>query len=291
VVAATQAGCVTHQQLLDAGLSTSAIHRRVRRGELHRAHRGVYIVGHTALAPQAREWAAVLACGDGSVVSHVSAARVWGLLGESDDRLIDVTTRNRQARPRDGLRIHRCSWLDSEDLTQLHRLPLTTVPRTLIDLAATGSDELERALSEAQARKLIYPRELPKLLDRAEGHCGAARLRRAIEVEKSGFTRSTAERILRKLVRDAHLPQPRSNVRVAGYEVDFHWPEQRLVVEIDGFAFHGHRAAFERDRRKDAVLVAAGYRVIGVTWRQLVEKPIAVAALIASALTATRAPG
>jgi very-short-patch-repair endonuclease len=110
------------------------------------------------------------------------------------------------------------------------------------------------------------------------------------EVEQ-GYTRSEAERRMLDLVRAAGLLQPLPNVRLEGYSVDFLWPAQRLVVEVDGYRYHGHRAAFERDRRKDAMLLAAGYRVMRLTWRQLVHEPMLVAAMLASALTDSRKPG
>ena len=98
---------------------------------------------------------------------------------------------------------------------------------------------------------------------------GTRALRALQSDNASGFTRSAAERMLRGLIRAANLPRPRFNARLAGYEVDAVWPDRRLVVEVDGYAYHGHRAQFERDRRKDLALTAAGYRVIRVSWRQL----------------------
>ncbi len=132
---------------------------------------------------------------------------------------------------------------------------------------------------------MVTQREILAAIDRAPGRTGVGMLRQILaRTSGPAFTRSTAERRLLKLIREAQLPHPLTNSRTKGYELDFLWPEQRLVVEVDGRRFHGHRAAFERDRRRDATLVAAGYRVIRVTWRQITEEPLAVVATLAQAL-------
>jgi very-short-patch-repair endonuclease len=251
----------------------------------------VYIFGHRALAPLARERAALLACGAGAVISHFSAARMWQLVNGSDDDPIHVTVARRLVRSRDHIRVHHCSQLKAGEVRRIDGLPLTAPIRTILDLAAVGHPQLERVLSEAHARSLIGSRDLTQLHELGRGRRGAQGLRMLLELERSGYTRSKAERLLRSVVRQAQLPQPLTNLRLAGYEVDFFWPTQKLVVEVDGYAFHGHRRAFERDRRKDAALVAAGYRVIRITWLQLTNEPFAVAAILASALTAARDRG
>jgi very-short-patch-repair endonuclease len=170
---------------------------------------------------------------------------------------------------------------------------LVTAPaRTVIDLAADDDDdELEAALSEARALRLVRDQDIEAALERAGNRKGVARMRRLLSLEGGhGYTGSRAERLMRRLLRDAALPQPRCNRRLLGYGVDFLWPDERLVVEVDGYQFHGHRSAFERDRRKDQVLIAAGYQVVRITCRQLVHEPLRVAAVIAAALTASRVP-
>lgn len=133
--------------------------------------------------------------------------------------------------------------------------------------------------------RMVTQREILTAIDRAPGRTGVGVLRQILaRTSGPALTRSTAERRLLKLIREAQLPHPLTNSRTKGYELDFLWPEQRLVVEVDGRRFHGHRAAFERDRRRDATLVAAGYRVIRVTWRQITEEPLAVVASLAQAL-------
>jgi very-short-patch-repair endonuclease len=172
---------------------------------------------------------------------------------------------------RRGLRVHRSASLNAA----VHLgLPLTTAARTLHDLAPLLTQgELDRAVEEALIRGLADPEELTT----------RPALRRAT-IDEPQITRSEAERRLRRLVKAARLPRAVTNVRVAGWEVDAFWPAHNLVVEVDGFAYHGNRAAFERDRRKDAALVAAGYRVIRITWRQLVDEPHVVVALLARLL-------
>jgi very-short-patch-repair endonuclease len=175
------------------------------------------------------------------------------------------------ARSRPGLRVHQTRSLNAA----VHLgLPLTTAARTLHDLAPLlQPHELERAVEEAIIRGLATREELT----------GRPALRRAT-IEEPQITRSEAERRLRALIRAARLPRAVTNTKVAGWEVDAFWPGEKLVVEVDGFAYHGNRAAFERDRRKDAALVAAGYRVIRITWRQLVDEPHTVVALLARLL-------
>jgi very-short-patch-repair endonuclease len=212
--------------------------------------------------------AAVMATG--GVLSHHSAAAIWGFRPPHDGE-VHVAISGRTARSRRGVKVHRSASLNAA----VHNgLPLTTPARTLHDLAPhLHPHDLARAVEEAVIRGLTTPEELTT----------RPALRRATVLEPQ-LTRSEAERRLRTLIRAARLPRPQTNTHVAGWEVDAVWPEHRLVVEVDGFAYHGNRAAFERDRRKDAALVAAGYRVIRITWRQLVEEPHAVVALLARLL-------
>ena len=291
-IATEQSGALTRNQLVQAGLEDSAVDRRARNGLLHRVHRGVYLLGHEALAQHARESAALLAAGERAILSHISAAALWGFAPPpGPDEHIHITTIGPKVRSRPGLKAHRSDTLQPCDIRRLHGLPVTAPARTLFDLAATGCPGLERAFGDAHAQRLVTAREIEDLLERAGPRAGARALRALQSDNASGFTRSKAERILRGLLRSANLPVPRFNARLAGYEVDAVWPEQRLVVEVDGYAYHGHRAQFERDRRKDLALTAAGYRVIRVSWRQLTQEPFALIAVISSALSDSRSPG
>jgi very-short-patch-repair endonuclease len=243
------------------------------------------MVGHTVQVPGARELAGVLACGDQAVASHRSAAVLWGF-ATAPPREVEVSVVARNCRARSGLHVHRLTRLDPRDRAAKNGIPTTSPARTIVDFAAHATgEELERTVAEAFARGLVTEALLLGALDRAGNRPGVGAMRATLK-RRGGprLTRSEAELRLLRLIRAAKLPEPRSNARIAGFEVDFLWPEARLVVEVDGFAFHGHRAAFERDRRRDMVLRDSGYDVIRITWRQLVEEPFLVVAHIARAL-------
>ena len=256
----------------------------IRAGFLHVLHRGVYAVGHLALAPFAREQAALLACGAGATVSHRSALHLWGLLDVAPAD-VDVTVRH-HCRPKPGIRLHRVL-LDPRDIRNRHGLPVTSPAQSLIACAAEATDrELEDALAEARAHRLIREGELEQVLDRAGRQRGAARMRALLKAEgEPGITRSHAERRFRRLLREAGLPEPRTNVRLAcGVEVDFLWEAERVVVEVDSWQFHGHRRAFERDRKKSIILTDAGYLAIRITWKQFTEQAVWLVAQLARTL-------
>lgn len=285
-IANRQYGIVSTRQLLAAGIGPGAIATRVRRHRLHRLHRGVYVVGHTALVPLAREMAAVLACGPDAAISHRSAATLWRLL-EGNDGPIDVTV-TRFGRSHRGLCVHRSRSLRPEDVQTRHGIPVTTPTRTLLDLADTATErELERAVDEALVQRLTSRTSLIAAVRNASGRHGASRVRHLLErYDGPTLTRSEAEERFLALVRAAGLEVPEVNVRLGNHVVDFLWRQRRVVVEVDGFRFHSSRRAFERDRRRDAELAAAGYRVIRITWAQLVEEPYSVVASLSQALTA-----
>lgn len=284
-IAGSQHGLITRDQLLAVGVGRGAINHRVARGRLHRVHRRVYLAGHPTAPPLARELAAILACGPDAVLSHRSAAYLWGMLRSSGDD-VDVIISGRDGR-RPGMRVHRVRRLEARDRTIREGVPVTTPTRTLLDLAdAVPTRELERAFEESHVRRLVDRRRLEALLARAPGRHGAAVLRALLGREAGpSLTRSEAEARMLALVRAARLPRPRINARVKGREVDLLWDAQRLVVEVDGYAYHSSRSAFERDHLRDAELGAAGFRVMRVTWRLLVDQPEAVVARLAAALT------
>ena len=286
-LAGRQYGVVSRSQLLAMGIGAGAIQTRVRNHYLHRLHRGIYAVGHLALVPLAREMAAVLACGGTAAISNRSAAVVWYLLPAIDDADIDVTVLTGKGR-RAGLQIHRTTRLSPHDIRHLRGLPVTTPSRTIIDLAECATDrELERALHEAITRRLINARRLRAELDQYRGRRGISRLRKLLENDgPTTITRSEAEERFLALVRAAGLPTPEVNARILGHEVDFLWRDEGLVVEVDGFQFHSTRAAFERDRQRDAELQGAGQRVLRVTWRQVVDAPYAALTNLVRALGA-----
>jgi very-short-patch-repair endonuclease len=192
--------------------------------------------------------------------------------------------------PRDGVRTHRLARLDPRDRGLKFGIPTTSPARALVDLAASATaDEVERAIAEARARRLVTDRHLSDTLDRARNRPGVSAMRALLRHQGGPrLTRSEAERRLLRLIRAASLPEPEANVRVEGLEVDFLWRQARVIVEVDGFAFHGHRRAFERDRLRDMALRDRGFEVIRVTWKQLVDQPLLVIAHIARALERAR---
>lgn len=289
-MAARQYGVVSRAQLRGLGLSDSAIARRVEAGRLHRVHGGVYAVGHPLLSMHGRWLAAVLACGPGAALSHASAAALWGIR-RSEAAIVDVIVPRTGARSRRGLRIHRPHALPRGETTTRDRIDVTTPPRTLLDLAATLRErELHRALDQAEIRELTDYPALAAMAAAHPGHQGSGRLARALREHYAGttLTRSELEERFLALCRSRGLPPPAVNVHVGTLEVDFLFPRQRVVVETDGWRFRGHRAAFERDRRRDAELTRAGYRVLRFTQRQVVSEAQAVAATVAAALAPHR---
>jgi hypothetical protein len=262
-LAARQHGVVTTAQLAAAGVARRAVARRVAAGWLVPLHHGVYQVGPVP-APHGREMAAVLAIGEDSALSYTTAAAVWGFVPPQRGD-VHVTVARRGRRSRRGIRVHQTLSLNAA----VHNgLPITTPARTLRDL-----------------RHVLPPRDL----DRAAEHAHILGLVIPDGAPEPGFTRSEGERRLKALVNAAGLPPPVTNARVAGWEVDAFWPAHRLIVEVDGFAYHGTRQAFERDRRKDMALTAAGYRVIRITWRRLRDEPYSLTAQLAVLLAATPA--
>ncbi|MGI8863924.1 MAG: DUF559 domain-containing protein [Solirubrobacteraceae bacterium] len=275
LTADVQRGVVTRQQLLACGLTTDAIDRRRKRGWLRVLHRGVYAVGHIALPELGRETAAVLACGDGALLSHHSATALWGLTpargAEAD---IDVTVPGRNPGFRRGIRIHRVAALDRRDIRRHRGLPVVAPARALLDAAPElAMRELERALGEALAQSRLTEAELADALARHPRWRGLPALRRLLQTARDpAITRSEAEARFLALVGRAGLCRPGVNVPIGPYVVDFLWRAEQVIVEIDGFSFHRTRRSFEADRRRDVELRAAGYTVLRFTWRQLLDE-------------------
>jgi very-short-patch-repair endonuclease len=288
-IAGRQDNVITRDQLMALGVGRGAIAHRVATGQWQRLHRAVFLIGPAPPTLSAKARAAVMAMGEGAVLSHRTAAELWGLLEASNEPEVHVMVAGRNVGPRPGLRIHRVSKLDGSEVGSHNDLPVTSPARTVLDLASTAPmSDTEVALAEARIHRLATDRQLSQTIQRHPTAKGASTLRALLEQERdSGYTRSAAERRLRDLVRDAGLPRPRFNEPLLGYVVDALWPEHRLVVEVDGYAYHRHRGAFESDRRRDQELVAAGYRVIRVTWLQLRDRPLSVITSIAQAIART----
>ena len=285
-IAASQHGMITSAQLEQSGFGPNTLTRRVEGEWLVRVHIGVYRLGPFG-GPFADEMAALLACGERAVISHWSAAGVLALRARPIAP-VDISVVGGLSGKRPGIRPHRASSLPPSDVVLRHGLRITTPARTLLDLAAVVSrNTLERLTEEAQVQRLVSSRELAAVVRRSAGRPGVARLRAVLDfIDEPLFTRSEGEKRLRDLCRSYALPMPRTNVKRAGWEVDAVWDDQRLVVEVDGRQFHDTGASFERDRRKDADLLLAGYRVLRITWRRLTREPEQVIATIAAALAA-----
>jgi len=287
-IAAANRGVVSLSDLAAAGVGRRPVEHRVAIGRLHRVHGGVYLLLPPHAAPRVTLFtAAVAACGDGALLSHFSAAELWGLLPRRPgDAEIDVMVVGRNPGTRTGIRRHRVPALDPRDVSVHEGIAVTSPARIALDLAdQLAGGDLEQLVAVAASGRLADGGEIRAVLERCPRHRGAARLKAVMRTPGGAqFTRSKNERTVLSLVRQARLKPPAMNVQPAGFEVDAYWPQERLVVEADGYEFHRDRAAFENDRARDASLVALGYRVIRVTWRQLDDEPFVVIGRIAQAL-------
>ena len=260
-----QHGVVAHWQLQRLGLSRDVIERSALAGRLHRIHVGVYAVGHRAVRQEGRWLAAVLACGPEALLSYRSAGANFAIRPSARGR-IDVTVPARGRRQRAGIHIHSARHLDPADITSHRGIPTTSLARTLLDLATfLPSTQLDRAIEAAERLELFDLRSIEDVLARSNGHRGAGRLRRVLDDYRHVDIRSELEGRFLALCREGDLPLPATNVLIEGFLVDAVWREQKLIVELDGYRFHRTRAAFERDRRRDAVLAVAGYRTVRIT--------------------------
>lgn len=270
---------VGYRDLRELGLEPGAIRHRARTGRLHRLYRGVYAVGRRTVSREGNWLAAVLAGGPNAVLSHRSAAALWGLLSDSRAR-IDVTVAGGKRRGSRDVVVHNVRGLHPDDRRHHNQVPVTSVARTLLDIAeVVPLRRLVRAIDEADRRRLFDLRSIDELLQRSHGRHGLRPLGEAIQRYRptAPVTRSDLEHLFVELCERAHLPRPAMNLFVAGYEVDAAWLDHGLVVEVDSFEFHRTRAAFETDRRRDAALQRQGLRVLRVTDRRLSEDPTGVA--------------
>jgi very-short-patch-repair endonuclease len=270
-LAARQHGVVSMAQLDVAGIHERGRLRRVESGRLHRVHREVFAVGHRGLSKAGRWMAAVLACGEGAVLSHASAGELWGMLrsrrppspaGFDADTHVTVPTEARRRRP--GIVIHRSRTLDPSQVTRRNAIPVTTPSRTLADLRRTlPQPQFAAALRQAEYLGLpIGPGLEPD------------------------HTRSELEARFLAICRRHRLPKPEVNARAGPFSVDFLWPAAGLIAELDGYEPHGGRAAFEADRTRDTKLKLLGFTVVRFTWRQLTDGRADVAATLRTLLEA-----
>jgi very-short-patch-repair endonuclease len=226
--------------------------------------------------------AAVLSCGTGAVLSHDSAAMLWGMWGKNAGNegrqvrppVIHVSVPSNRSRRLDGIRAHRRRQLGETELTQREGIRVTTPARTLIDLATLlEPSQLETAVNAADKLGLVDPEQLRREVDRRRGTEGVKRLRRVLDRRTFAVTDSELERRFLRLVRRAHLPAPKTQQPVIGFRVDFLWPERRLVVEADGLRYHRTPQQQGKDRARDQALVVAGFTVLRFTHAQVAYDP------------------
>jgi hypothetical protein len=273
-LAGRQRGVVARWQMLGLGFGRDAIAHRLATGRLHVVFAGVYAVGHAAIGREGRWMAAVLVSGDGAVLSHRSAACLWGLRIEAP--MADEVTISRSTGHLQGLRRHRGTLLPDE-LALRDSIPVTCVARTLFDIAAGVAPwQFERAVREAEFLRLPQTPSLEEVYERRRGRRGAKLVGATLESLSrlsGGTSRSGLEDRFLRFVRQVGLPTPETNVLLrledATYEADCVWREQRVIAELDGHQAHGTRSAFEEDRERDRRLQVQGWRVIRITWRHL----------------------
>jgi hypothetical protein len=287
-LATAQHGVVSKRQLVRLGFGEDGVKLRIEQGRLAPVHRNVYAVGHSRLTRRGRWWAAVLAYGPDALLSHRTAAVLWGLQRPRRGAIHVTAGCGRQGlERREGIWIHRCRFT-AKDLTTRDGLPVTTVARTLFDLAeVVPFGFLKGAAEEADRLKLLRLRELEEVCERGHGRRALRPVRRLLaELGVPDEGRSPLEIRFAAFVRRHRLPPPVQNVHVLEHEVDALWSDAKLIVELDSWEHHGHRAAFERDRARDPELLIAGYRTVRVTHRRLDREAGQLAAEIRRLLTA-----
>jgi very-short-patch-repair endonuclease len=293
-VAGRQEGLVTRRQLEASGLSSRQIEGWVGDGRLHPVFRTVFVLGHPTLGPRALMRAAALAC-PGAVISHRSAAFLLGLR-EVAPVVVDLIPGEQRGRQIDRIKAHRVSFPGPIELRRVYGIPCTSVARTIVDLAGThGIEKLREAVEMAATRKKLDVAAIDAVLASGPRRRGAPALRIVLdewrtvaETAKHSTVRSLFEAKLLPLIAGAGLPTPHINARVRTaervFEVDLLWPERKFVVEADSRRHHAIEVAFERDHKRTRELIACGYEVHRVTWREAEREPNAVFAVLRARL-------
>jgi very-short-patch-repair endonuclease len=280
-LAARQHGVVTRAQLRELGMSDHAIGYRLRRGRLHWVRRGVYAVGRPQLTRNGVLIAAVLSCGPGAALSHEPAGEVLGIRKRRVGP-IDVTVPGPRRAVKE-IRLHR-SLLQAGDVVRFHGIPVTSVVRTLLDLAQRLSpNELEATVNEADKLDLIDPERLRTALDKRGGQRGVTALGALgalLDRHTLTLTDSELERRFLPIARRAGLPPPLTQREVNGFRVDFYWPDLGLIVETDGLRYHRTPAQQARDRRRDQAHAAAGLTAVRFTHEQIARETDHVEAIL-----------
>jgi very-short-patch-repair endonuclease len=285
--AARQRGNVTRRQLIEAGVSSGAIQRRLRRGSLRRMLRGVYFAGHGPRPPLALEAAAVLACGPQSMIGDESAAGLWEFPVPYSGA-IRVTVVGRDIRGPAGVVVREIGHLATGELRRIKGVPVTSPALTLLDLAGTQPERtLAAALNEARATRIVREEELEAVLRSHPNRRGARAFAALLGAELAVLaTESEAEARCLSLMREHGLEPTGSQVRIGPYRVDFLFREAKVIVEVEGYRYHGTRHRFVRDRRRAAYLASRGYVVFPITWSDLVDRPEKTMRALAATLAA-----
>lgn len=290
-LAEIQHGVVARWQLLERGLTPKAIEHRLGEGRLHRIYSGVYAVGRPELSQLGRWMAAVLACGKGAVLSHTSAAELWGVRKTSKKGQIHVTIPPGRNARHSGIRVHRRLLACAETATK-EGIPLTATATTLVDQATTVTrNQLEAQINEADKLDLANPEQLRAEVERIRGRPGIRKLRAVLDEATLVLTDSELERLFLPIAKRAGLPRPETRKKLCGFRPDFHWPELNLVVETDGLRYHRTAQQQTADRLRDQRLTAAGKTVLRFTHAQVKYQPDHVEATLAAVVQASRSAG
>ena len=279
---------LARRQLQALGLSDRVIDGRLRRAQLHEVFRGVFVLGTRRISRRGRWMAAVLAGGEGALLSHRSAARLWRVIPLAAES-VDVTCPPGRVVRRKGIVAHE-SVVATDERMVIDGIPVTSIFRTIFDLAAVlRLRELERALHEAELRELRDRVSLPMLLERYPGRRGVKKLRAVLNSDEPvGITRNDFEEAFLALIDACGLPRPRMNADLAlrgrFFEIDALWGRERVALELDSRGVHGTKKKFESDRQRDRILVAEGWKTMRITWRQMQEEPEAIVADLKLAL-------
>jgi very-short-patch-repair endonuclease len=287
MLAKEQHGVVSVWQLAELGYSKDKVGQATEAGRFHPLHHAVYAVGHSGISRQGHCLAAVLSYGNSAMLSHRSAAWLWGLTSRFTSPVEVTAASPRRTRP--AIRIHSALALTPDDTASWEGIPVTAIPRTLLDFAAIDPLYLGRALDNAQRLGLLDLIAIDALIARSRGFRGVARLRDALDIHRApSFTRSSLERNFLKLVRRAGLPRPSMNLFIKGYELDAYWPVERFAVELDTYDYHGSASAFEADRIRQEDLKLAGIEMTRVTGVRMDREPRAVTSRLRRLLSQRR---
>lgn len=285
---ARQHGAIARRQLIELGLSERRIERRIVSGRLHPVWRGVYAVGRPLLGKRGRWMAAVLAGGPDAVLSHGSAAALWGF-GTERDGVIEISVPAARRSRLSGIRAHRRSKAALDETGVHEGIPLTTATRTLIDLGTRlQPTQLERAVNEADKLGRVAADVLQASLDAYHGQPGVAALRKLLDPLAFRLSDSELEQLMRPLARTAGLPLPETKTWVNGYEVDFFWPELGIVAETDGLRYHRTASQQRRALERDQAHLAAGMWPLRFSHWQVKHDAAHVRRILRSALDRAR---